>query len=224
MKIKVCKKCGKEFNLPTHIEVDGVLKPLRQDRKNCFECVPFNTYNKGGITTTTLQCDHCHAFFQRPSYMIDKYDTQFCSRQCSLAHHNKLRSIVSLNDCQVTTEQLQSSGKTNQQIRGIITSNNRQRNRELKKLPCIVCGYTKHVQLAHVRPVHTFSSSATLREINAKDNVIPLCPNHHWEYDHDLLELVDQTKIDDWLMVRRSMLRPTSAIITFGEIKYEEPR
>ena len=37
--------------------------------------------------------------------------------------------------------------------------------------------------------VSDFDDSALISEINSKDNLIALCPNHHWEYDHGLLKL-----------------------------------
>jgi hypothetical protein len=52
---------------------------------------------------------------------------------------------------------------------------------------CVVCGYDKHVEAAHRRAVEFFPSDATLREINAPENLVGLCPNCHWEYDHGLL-------------------------------------
>ena len=54
---------------------------------------------------------------------------------------------------------------------------------------CVICGYDKHVEVAHIQPVAEFDDSATVKEINSIDNLIGLCPNHHWEYDHGLLKL-----------------------------------
>lgn len=54
---------------------------------------------------------------------------------------------------------------------------------------CAICGYDKHVEVAHIKAVSEFCDSSTLREINSIDNLIGLCPNHHWEYDNGLLEL-----------------------------------
>ena len=54
---------------------------------------------------------------------------------------------------------------------------------------CTVCGYDKHVEVAHIKPVAEFDDSATVKEINSIDNLVGLCPNHHWEYDHGLLKL-----------------------------------
>jgi len=54
---------------------------------------------------------------------------------------------------------------------------------------CQICGYSLHVEIAHRRPVSDFPDSATMKEINDIANLIILCPNHHWEFDHGLLNL-----------------------------------
>lgn len=54
---------------------------------------------------------------------------------------------------------------------------------------CEVCGYSHHVEVAHIRPVSDFSDTASIREINSIDNLIGLCPNHHWEFDNGILDL-----------------------------------
>ena len=54
---------------------------------------------------------------------------------------------------------------------------------------CAICGYDKHVEVAHIKPVAEFDDSAMVKEINSIDNLIGLCPNHHWEYDNGLLNL-----------------------------------
>lgn len=54
---------------------------------------------------------------------------------------------------------------------------------------CVKCGYSIHVDVAHVKSVSSFDNSVTIREINSIDNLIGLCPNHHWEYDNGFLKL-----------------------------------
>ena len=44
---------------------------------------------------------------------------------------------------------------------------------------CIICGYNKHIEVAHIKAVSEFDDSALISEINALNNLIPLCPNHH---------------------------------------------
>ena len=49
---------------------------------------------------------------------------------------------------------------------------------------CAFCGYDKHVEVCHIKPVSEFPDDATVLEINALENLILLCPNCHWEFDH----------------------------------------
>lgn len=72
-----------------------------------------------------------------------------------------------------------------------VRSLNRTWNKEMLRLPCSVesCGYSLHVELCHKRPITDFPESATLGEVNSPSNVVPLCPNHHWEFDNGHLIL-----------------------------------
>lgn len=49
---------------------------------------------------------------------------------------------------------------------------------------CEKCGYAKHVEIAHIKPISSFSEEVLLSVINSRDNLMALCPNCHWEYDH----------------------------------------
>lgn len=57
-------------------------------------------------------------------------------------------------------------------------------NRCMSQKGCLVCGYDKHVHVAHIRPVSDFPDDVLIREINDPSNISGLCPNHHWEFDH----------------------------------------
>jgi len=54
---------------------------------------------------------------------------------------------------------------------------------------CNICGYSKHIQVCHIKSVSSFSDDDLVTDINSKDNLIGLCPNHHWEYDNGLINL-----------------------------------
>lgn len=58
----------------------------------------------------------------------------------------------------------------------------------VKHLPqiCSVCGYSKHVEVCHIKPISDFDLTTLLSEINKLDNLKLLCPNCHWELDHKL--------------------------------------
>jgi len=51
---------------------------------------------------------------------------------------------------------------------------------------CQKCGYSKHVEIAHVKAISEFKDTAMLSEINALSNLMALCRNCHWEMDHNL--------------------------------------
>lgn len=58
-----------------------------------------------------------------------------------------------------------------------------------QKKVCAICGYDKHAEIAHIKAVSEFDDSATIAEINSLNNLIALCPNHHWEYDNGIITL-----------------------------------
>lgn len=54
---------------------------------------------------------------------------------------------------------------------------------------CIHCGYSKFYEICHIIAVKDFPDTATMAEVHAIDNLIALCPNCHWEYDHGMLSI-----------------------------------
>ena len=49
---------------------------------------------------------------------------------------------------------------------------------------CENCGYSKHVEIAHILPISSFSLDTPLSVINDVSNLKALCPNCHWEFDN----------------------------------------
>lgn len=54
---------------------------------------------------------------------------------------------------------------------------------------CVLCGYDKHIEICHIKSVSSFGDNAMICEINHVDNLVALCPNHHWEFDNGLISL-----------------------------------
>jgi hypothetical protein len=52
---------------------------------------------------------------------------------------------------------------------------------------CAVCKYAIHVEIAHVISAKDFDINTKLSVVNAKDNLVALCRNHHWEFDNGYL-------------------------------------
>lgn len=66
---------------------------------------------------------------------------------------------------------------------------NRIANKTLRQIPCQVCGYSTHVELAHIKPITAFSRDTPIGIVNSPSNLLVLCRNHHWEFDHGVLTL-----------------------------------
>lgn len=58
---------------------------------------------------------------------------------------------------------------------------------------CLVCGESRGVQRAHIVP----------RSEGGVD-VMPLCPNHHWNYDHGLLKADELGAVITWIKFNHS--------------------
>ncbi len=74
--------------------------------------------------------------------------------------------------------------------------------KELTTSPCHHCGYVKHVELCHIKGLASYPDDATIGTVNARENIIQLCPNCHWELDYGDLTL-------DQIMVGTIGLEPT---------------
>jgi len=49
---------------------------------------------------------------------------------------------------------------------------------------CEKCGWSNHVEVCHKIPISNFSLTTLLSEINSEENLLILCPNCHWMFDH----------------------------------------
>ena len=146
---------------------------------------------------------------RRPNEALFDYRCRkYCSRSCANSAANRAkpkrkRKRFSCRNCGGETEQYgraycercfqERYDNYDLQIKGEVTDPViRSRSRSVlagEPMQCRVCGYDKHVQACHKRAVSDFPETATLREINAPDNLVWLCPNHHWELDHQSLSI-----------------------------------
>jgi hypothetical protein len=53
---------------------------------------------------------------------------------------------------------------------------------------CVVCGF-EHINISHIKDVRDFDMETKIGAINSPDNLVGLCPNHHWLFDRGLLKL-----------------------------------
>lgn len=57
---------------------------------------------------------------------------------------------------------------------------------ELKNPSCESCGYSKHVEVCHIKGIADFPEDTPIYVVNNRSNLKLLCPNCHWELDHNL--------------------------------------
>ena len=102
----------------------------------------------------------------------------FCSRSCHATPYTKPLE-------QTTKGELFRNRPTWQAARSVIQGHARRILFASNPNPaCHICGYDRHVEVAHKHPVKDFPDNALVSEINQLENLLLLCPNHHWEHDH----------------------------------------
>jgi hypothetical protein len=140
---------------------------------------------------------------------------KFCSRTCSAKINNKIpKRKKSISHCCICGEvtnfyrrkYCNSCNPMNRDWNKITygdaiktrkyQKNSRVRNlsRKIYKLSnrpqcCTVCGYDTHFEVCHIKPISSFPKTTPVSEINHIDNLVALCPNHHWELDNAILIL-----------------------------------
>lgn len=174
-----------------------------------------------------VECKNCKIEFNKSPSQIKRGSNNFCSRSCAATYNNKhaikrklskqckncdtlIRSSntycgtcwkdmrASIDNMTIEESCLYKNGATN------LFTRIRDRARNLYKdkcTKCEVCGYDKHVQVCHIKPINTYPKNTLVSEVNSLSNLAFLCPNHHWELDHDMLDLE---------LVRREGVEPPS--------------
>ena len=120
-------------------------------------------------------------------------------RECGgvIHRHAKLlcRKCIDNKFLQTTKGELKSRRNSYQSFRSSVRNHAQKVFEESgQRAECIVCSYTQHIDVAHIRAVSDFPDEATFKEINSLDNLVALCPNHHWEFDHGVLKLDNYLK------------------------------
>ena len=70
---------------------------------------------------------------------------------------------------------------------------------------CELCGYSKMVVCCHIKSISSFDEDTKIKVINDPSNLIGLCPNCHWELDHNMLSDVNKERLKEMLASRTLM-------------------
>lgn len=164
----------------------------------------------------TLSCGFCNIEFEKSYSQYLKTDNHYCSKSCAIKRNNanplvnRRKLEGSCLDCQTVISSSRKYCKicfTNRFLVNIdnltklemyqkqnyhqkIRSDSRNKKLQLDSdIQCLICGYTNFVEVAHIKPVASFSDNTLMSEINSISNLIYLCPNHHKEFDRGLLDI-----------------------------------
>ena len=142
--------------------------------KNCENC--------GSMTANPHFCSRsCYSKSQKKK--AKQINCKFCGSDLPREKYSKRRTTCdaciaarTVDWSTVTYGEMKARRK--HQIRALARMVYRQSGKTLK---CEACGYDTHVVIHHKKSISSHSDDTSIAEINKLDNLMCLCPNHHWE-------------------------------------------
>ena len=186
---KICLNCNKTIDIRKGQKVGEVRKKKFCDR-SC--AAVYNNRRKGLVPlnrNSSGKCKicSCDIIFKRAK--SGGYQKRSYCSKC-LTEFRAKRNGADTYIANLTRDQLMSRYAKYYIGRNMIRQHAKKIFNDSKKdKKCIVCGYDKHIDVAHVKGVSDFDGSVLISIINNQDNLVALCPNHHWEYDEGLIAI-----------------------------------
>lgn len=190
---KNCEKCLKSFDC------------YKSSRKYCSkECFISAMSDK-----ILCKCEKCNKEIYKKPSEISKKKNLFCSQKCfhefqnrnqkpcQICNTNLIKNTRSTcSSCykeKIAQNQLDIENKTIKELqcgKGA-NQNNKIRYHALQIVKdrlkiCVHCNYDFHVEVAHIKGISDFDETAKIREVNHPVNLLLLCPNCHYEFDHSI--------------------------------------
>lgn len=159
-----------------------------------------------------VKCDTCGKFINKKPSQISKTKHNFCDHSCAARFTNHQRRTKSVcpscggrKDYSAIVCRQCSKSKKFEQVqltpisRFFNKGNSRIKYSQIRKwankaadyyeLPkcCSVCSFSIYTEVAHIIPISEFSDSSLMRDVNSKDNLVRLCPNHHIMLDKGII-------------------------------------
>jgi hypothetical protein len=155
-----------------------------------------------------VKCLNCGKKFEKRNAAIKLSPNHYCSRSCSSSANNRknprkkrTKKCLSCDNyilsnrkrCKNCWPNIISPDTTLGEamnligVRSSVYNTIRSRARSIAKklgMNKCSCGYDKHVEIAHLKSIASFSLDTKLSVINDPSNLAAMCPNCHWEYDN----------------------------------------
>lgn len=162
-----CKTCGKElWRPPSNVPESG----------NCFCSKSCSAKYTNPKKVKDLKCELCNE--------SRDWRNKRCSK-CRDNIKNKMKNMTFGEFKIIYKKQNQQTAWATSRIRDFC----RAWNKDLVGKPCQNCSYILHTELCHIKAIPKHSDGETLQQINSQDNLLVLCKNCHWEFDHSILTL-----------------------------------
>ncbi len=176
----ICEECGKEIPLREKSKVSEIRRKRFCNQSCAATCN--NRVRKKEVRTRT--CSLCDQPFSLWRLVNGNWSpAKYCPNCVKTAYKGK--NTLGRR----TKGDVFSAAKNWQSAASTIREHARKAYRSAERTrECLICGYKKHTDICHLRGVSEFPACALVSEINALENLLALCPNHHWELDNGLLE------------------------------------
>lgn len=176
-----CRECGRKFTSESKVRP----KAPKPEPKPCQVC--------GKITMNPKYCSRSCAASQNNRIHPKRFAPPNVCINCGIQiPHQRIYCVrcspYSVDWMKRTKGEIQRNAKyqVSAQLRELA-----RRTYQRAQIPrvCRNCGYDKHVEICHIRALNSFPDNTPIAVINDLSNLIALCPNCHWEFDHGLLKL-----------------------------------
>lgn len=180
----ICKACSQ----PIPIQPGQKVAEVRHKQfcsRSCAAKINNHIHPKRKPEQDTWSCVTCGETFHRTECASGRRSTRCYCNPC-LAKVRASRKGVEILLVR-TKGELFENRKNWQSARTTIAKHARQVLLASKRSPSCEapdCGYSNHVDICHRRSVASFPDETLIQDINDLSNLLFLCPNHHWEFDH----------------------------------------
>ena len=132
-------------------------------------------------------CSHSCAAKHNNSIRVRKQTKKYYCKYCQVTISNKWTAKRVCKDCyyKFVSADFKTIGESSHSK---IRCHARNITNKRKQI-CANCNYDKFVETCHIEPIKNFSKDTLLIIVNDPKNLILLCPNCHWEFDHNKLDL-----------------------------------
>lgn len=176
----ICKVCDGPISLDVSNQKASYIRQKKTCSPVCLKKLR-SEYMRNRLRPTGPSLVKSCASCEQDFFLKDKKSQKYCSRSCAG------QGLANLND--KTKKNIFEERKNWQSARSSIRRHaSRAFTSTGRPYACHICGYSTKVEICHIKPVKDFPDDAILSEINSPDNLVALCANHHWEFDHNMLD------------------------------------